>query len=105
MKNIDPFIHEAVSTIHIIHEPGHPYSFLLERKVKLLLIKQLGESNRMSANMLAVFFRLSGIDVSYKIVERLYSEEEAIMEIHNLHMLILKRKGITESDATGDGTG
>ena len=27
------------------------------------------------------------------------------MAIHNLHVLILKRKGITNSDATGDGTG
>ena len=55
--------------------------------------------------MLAVFSMLSGIDVSYKTVERLYSDDEVIMAIHNLHVLILKRKGITESDATGDGTG
>ena len=25
--------------------------------------------------------------------------------VHNLHALILKKKGVTASDATGDGTG
>jgi transposase len=48
---------------------------------------------------------LSGIDVSYKTIERLYSDEEVIIAIHNLHILILERKGVTDSDATGDGTG
>ena len=106
MKDLDPLIQEAVSTIHIVHGPGHPYSLSLDQRFKLLLIKQLvGESNRMFAYMLAVFSMLSGIDVSYKTVERLYSDDEVIMAIHNLHVLILKRKGITESDATGDGTG
>ena len=106
MKDLDPLIQEAVSTIHIVHGPGHPHSLSLDQRVKLLLIKQLvGESNRMFANMLAVFSMLSGIDVSYKTVERLYSDDGVIMAIHNLHVIILKRKGITKSDATGDGTG
>ncbi len=86
--------------------PGHPYSLSLDQRVKLLLIKHLvGESNRMFANMLDIFSMLSGIDVSYKTVERLYSDDEVIMAIHNLHVTIMKRKGITRSDATGDGTG
>ena len=106
MKDLDPLIQETVSSIKVIHGPGHPHSLSLDQRVKLLLIKQLvGESNRMFSNMLAVFSMLSGIDVSYKTVERLYSDDEVIMAIHNLHVLILKRKGITESDATGDGTG
>lgn len=106
MKDIDPLIQEAVSTIHIIHGPGHPHSLSLDQRVKLLLIKQLvGESNRMFANMLDIFSMLSGINVSYKTVERLYSDDEVIIAIHNLHALILKRKKVTNSDATGDGTG
>jgi transposase len=49
---------------------------------------------------------LSGIDVSYKTVERLYSDEEVIMALHNLHVLILIKKGVEKSvDASGDGTG
>ena len=106
MKELDPVIHEAVSAIRIIQGPGHPHSLSIEQRVKLLLIKQLvGKSNRMFANMLAMFSMLSGIDVSYKTVERLYSDDETFIAVHNLHVLILRRKGITSSSATGDGTG
>ena len=48
---------------------------------------------------------VSGIDISYKTVERLYSDELVMMALRNLHVLLLKKKGITQSDATGDGTG
>jgi hypothetical protein len=75
MKSPDPLIHEAVSLIHMDKGPGRPYILTLEQKVKLLLIKQLvGESNRMFANMLDVFSMVAGIDVSYKTIERLYSD-------------------------------
>ena len=106
IKSLDPLIHEAVSALHIEAGAGHPSSLTLERRVKLLLIKQpVGESNRMFANMLTVFSMISDIDVSYKTVERLYSDPEVILAIHNLHVLILSKKGVRESDATGDGTG
>jgi transposase len=106
MKDLDPLIHEAVSTIRIIQGPGHPHSLTLEQRVKLLLIKQLvGESNRVFTNMLAIFSMLSGVDVSYKTIERLYSDDEVLIALHNLHVLILKKKGVTNSNATGDGTG
>jgi transposase len=106
IKDLDPLVNQAVSTIHITHGPGHPHSLTLEQRVKLLLIKQLvGESNRMFSSMLVIFSMLSGIDVSYKTIERLYSDDEVIAAIHNLHVLILKGKGVKSSDATGDGTG
>jgi transposase len=107
MKALDPLIQEAVSTIHIEPRTGRPDSLTVEQRVKLLLIKQLvGESNRMFANMLDLFSMLSGIEVSYKRVERLYSDEEVIMALHNLHVLLLKKKGVDKSvDASGDGTG
>ena len=38
-------------------------------------------------------------------MERLYSDELVMMALYNLHVLLLKKKGIRESDATGDGTG
>ena len=106
MKDLDPLIQEAVSSIRIIPRPGHPHSLTLEQRVKLILIKQLvGESNRMFANMLVIFSMISGIDVSYKTIERLYSDDDVIIAIHNLHVLILKKNGVTSSRATGDGTG
>ncbi|GCC11535.1 hypothetical protein IPdc08_01590 [archaeon] len=55
--------------------------------------------------MLVLFSLLSEIDVSYKIVERLYSDEEVLMVLHNMHMLLLKKKGVEDSDCSGDGTG
>jgi len=106
MRSLDPLIHEAVSTIRMAPRTGRPDSLTLEQRVKLLLIKQLvGESNRVFANMLDIFSMLSGIEVSYKTVERLYSDEEVMMALHNLHVLLLKKKGVDGSDASGDGTG
>ncbi len=55
--------------------------------------------------MLAVFSLLSGVDVSYKTIERLYSDPEVEMAVHNLHVLLLKKKGVKDVDASGDGTG
>ena len=106
MRELDPLIGEAVSTLHIVHGPGHPHSLTLEQRLKLLLIKQLvRESNRMFAYMLDIFSMMSGIDVSYKTIERLYSDDEVILAVHNLHAIILRNKDVTGSDATGDGTG
>jgi hypothetical protein len=93
MKAVDPMVHEAVSTIRTEPKTGRPDSLTLEQKAKLLLIKQLvGESNRMHANMLDVFSMVSGIDVSYNTMERLYSDEEVAMALHNLHALLLKKR-------------
>jgi len=54
--------------------------------------------------MLEIFTMISGIDISYKTVERLYIEL-AIMAPRNLQVLLLKKKLIKELDATGDCTG
>ena len=106
MRELDPLINEAVSAIHVLLGPGHPHSLSLEQRVKVLLIKQLvGKSNRTFSSMLVIFSMISGIDVSYKTIERLYSDDEVILAIHNLHILILKKKGVNNSNAAGDGTG
>ena len=55
--------------------------------------------------MLDIFSMLSGVDISYKSVERLYSDDEVVLAIHNLHAIILKRNEITRANGTGDGTG
>jgi hypothetical protein len=107
MRRLDPLIQEAVSAIKVERNgAGRPDTLTLEQKVKLLLIKQLvGESNRMYANMLDIFSMVSGIDVSYKTIERLYSDELVAIALHNLHVLLLKKRGVEKSDASGDGTG
>jgi transposase len=80
---LDPLIHEAVSSIRVDRETGRPSTLSLEDKVKLLLIKQLvGKSNREFAYMLDIVSMVSGIDASYKAVERLYSDELVMMALH-----------------------
>lgn len=53
--------------------------------------------------MLDIFSMLSGFDILYKTIERLYPNNEVVMAIFNLPVLILNN--IANSDATGDGTG
>jgi len=105
IHNLEPLINEATN-IEIHRSIGRPPDLGLKQRVMILLLKELfGESNRRMASMLGLFTLLSEIDVSYKTVERLYSNPDVEMAIYNLHMLILKTKGIKNIDACGDGTG
>jgi transposase len=105
IRNLEPLINEATN-INIHKGVGRPPSLDLRQSVIILLLKELiGKSNRKMASMLALFSLLSGIDVNYKKVERLYSNYDVSMAIYNLHMMILKTKGGKNIDACGDGTG
>jgi transposase len=105
IRNLEPLINEATN-IKIHRGSGRPPSLDLKQSVIILLLKELiGESNRKMASMLALFCLLSGIDVNYKKVERLYSNYDVKLAIYNLHRLILKEKGVKNVDACGDGTG
>ncbi len=82
IKNLEPLIDETIN-FETHRGQGRKPDLELKQKVITLLLKELfGESNRMMASMLAVFSLLSGIDVSYKTVERLYSDPEVEMAIH-----------------------
>lgn len=106
IRNIEPLVDEAVQSIDTHRERGREPELTLKQKVLLLLLKELFDrSNRNMASMLDLFSLLSGIDVSYKSVERLYSDPEVEIALHNLHVLILKKKGVNNVDASGDGTG
>jgi len=105
IKNLEPLIDEATN-FETHRKQGRKPDLEIKQKVTILLLKELfGKSNRMMASMLAVFSLLSGIDVSYKTVERLYSDQEVEMAIYNLHILILTKKGVKKIDTCGDGTG
>lgn len=104
-RNLDPLIEEATN-IKVHRAGGRPPKLATKQKVIILLLKRLMDrSNRMMSSMLTLFSLLSGIETSYKSVERLYSDPEVEMTIHNLHQLILKQKGIKTVNACGDGTG
>ncbi len=105
IHNLEPLIDQSIN-IEIHRGPGRPPYLELKQRVIILLLKELlGESNRMMASMLGLFSLLSGIDVGYKTVERLYSNHDVEMALHNLHILILREKGVMNIDACGDGTG
>jgi len=107
-KELKPLVQEAVESINIVkgEKRGAKPILTLEQKVLALLLKHLiGKSNREMSLMLIIFSWLSGIDVSYKTIERLYSDQEVILALHNLHVIMLRRKGIKNVDCGGDGSG
>jgi len=108
MRELEPLIEEAILALKTIkvEKRGRRPELSLKQKTVLLLLKHLfGKSNREMSAMLVVFSLLSDIDVSYKTVERLYSDEEVLMVLQNMHALLLKKKGVEHADCSGDGTG
>ena len=106
IRHLEPLIDEATSSIKVQRGKGRKSELSLKQKVILLLLKGLvDKSNRSMASMLIMFSLLTDVDVSYKTIERLYSDPEVEMAIYNLHILILRKKNVTIVDASGDGTG
>ena len=107
-RELKPLVHEAVSATNFVsgETRGAKPALTVEQRVLALLIKHIiGKSNRNMAVMFAIFSLLSDIDVSYKTVERFYSDPEVAVVLHNLHLLLLKKKGVKSVDGSGDGTG
>jgi len=107
-NDLEPLVDEAVSTIKIIkvENRGNGPKLTLKQKVLLLLLKHFcGKSNRTMEWMVVLFLWLTKVDVSYKTIERLYSDEAVQLAIFNLHKLLLKKKSVKTADCSGDGTG
>jgi transposase len=73
--------------------------------VGLLLKSIFSENNRPMAGLMSLFGAFCGIDVSYKIIERLYSDELVRMALHNMFILTIRRKCDKRVDTSGDATG
>lgn len=108
-NEIKPLIDEACSVIKISRKEkrGASSKLNLKQKLTLLILKQFcGKSNRCMAGMLFLFSYLSDVEeISYKSIERLYEDPLVQCALFNLHILILKKKGIISADCCGDGTG
>ena len=107
-RELKPLVHEAASSIHFVsgETRGAKPILNVEQRTLAVLIKHIvGKSNRSMAAMFVIFSLLSNIDVSYKTVERFYSDPEVIAVLYNLHVLLLKKKGVKDVDGAGDGTG
>ena len=106
IKFIIPITDEATKNLKIYRERGRKPELKPNEKLRLILIHQLfGKSNRMMSYMLLIFSLMTGINVSYKTVERLYSDEETAIALHNLLLLLLQKKKVKEIDACADATG
>ena len=105
MRELEPLLKEA-SNIRIINKRGKKFQLTPKQKTTILLIKHLmRKTNRPMAGMLCLFSLLSGINVGYKTIERLYSDDEVEIVMHNLHILLLNKKNVRKIDSTGDATG
>ena len=101
-------VYEATSFIAVTRYEtrGLKPKLTLEQKVLVLLLKHLiGKSNRNMALMLILFSWVSNIEISYKSIERLYSDDLVRLALFNLHTLLLNKKQVISSRCSGDGTG
>ncbi|MEM0159616.1 MAG: hypothetical protein QW393_02515 [Candidatus Micrarchaeaceae archaeon] len=48
---------------------------------------------------------MSGISISYKTIEKLYSDKEALIALSNLRVVMLRRKDVVNSSASSDDIG
>jgi len=75
-----------------------------KRTMLFLFTRLMNKSNRDMEDLLVLFEPLFGVKVSYKSIERLYSDPEVKTVLHNLFILLLRDEGIS-GDFSGDGTG
>ena len=106
LQRLPQYVHDAVETINKEEQKqGRPPKLDLEKKVNLFLFARLlSKSNRDMEEALELFQPLFGFNVSYKYIERLYSDQEVKLALHNLFVLLLKDEGTT-GHLSGDGTG
>lgn len=107
VRELRPLIREATEPLlNNIKRIGRPPETSIEKKVMMLLMKDIFDtSNRKTSKLLPLFDGLSEVDVTYKTVERLYSDPLVSMVLHNLFIIMIRRKGIINVDLAGDGTG
>jgi transposase len=106
LRNLPDYIEQAADRI-LFHRPkvGHPKRLNVVKRTTLFLFTRLMcKSNRDVENLLVLCRPLFGFQASYKYVERLYSDMEVNLVLHNLFLLLLQEEGVS-GDFSGDGTG
>ena len=105
---LQELVYQACETIQIMRfeTRGVKSKLELSQKVLILLLKHLiSKSYRRMSLMLVLFSWLSNIQISYKTIERLYSDELVKLALANLHIIILEKKGVEIADCSADGSG
>ncbi|KXB07185.1 transposase [candidate division MSBL1 archaeon SCGC-AAA382C18] len=106
LQELPDLVEEAASWIEVDRpNRGRKQKLDPEQKTMLFLFARLTEkSNRDMEAILSLLGPAFGVDVSYKTIERLYSDEEVKMVLHNLFLLLIDEEDIS-GDCSGDGTG
>ena len=106
LRELPVLVEKAASQIEVERpNRGRKQKLDPEQKTMLFLFARLTQkSNRDMEAILSLLGPAFGMDVSYKTIERLYSDEEVKMVLHNLFLLLLGEKDVS-GDCSGDGTG
>lgn len=106
LRNLPDYIEQAADLI-LFNRPkvGHPKRLnVIKRTTLFLFTRLMCKSNRDVENLLVLCKPLFGFQASYKYIERLYSDDEVNLVLHNLFLLLLQDEGVS-GDFSGDGTG
>lgn len=105
LRKLPEYVEKAASTLSVQKTMGRPkQADLVQRTMLFLFARLMNKSNRDVEDVLWLFKPLFGITVSYKSIERLYSDDEVQAVLHNLFILLLRNEGVS-GDIAGDGTG
>jgi transposase len=105
IRKLPDLIDEAAGMIRVEPKAGRPHQLELSRRTALFLFTRLlNKSNRDTEYMLLLFKPLFGFELSYKTIERLYSDEQVKLALHNLFVLLLRDEP-PSGNLAGDGTG
>ncbi len=105
LRNLPEYVRKAADAIHTETGTGRPKSADLSQRTMLFLFaRMMNKSNRDVEGLLELFEPLFGFKASYKTVERLYSDEEVKLALHNLFVLLLREEGVS-GKFSGDGSG
>jgi len=107
LQQIQNVIDQAATAIQIKGKPlGRPPNTTPQQKTLIIFTKDLAQfSGRKMANMIPMFTFIGDVNLSYKTIQRSYSNPLVKMTIHNMFIILVKSKGIKQADLTGDGTG
>jgi len=106
LRDLPRYVDQAAEKIRFVKpKAGQKKKIDVRKRTMLFLFTRLmNKSNRDMEDLLMLFEPLFGVKVSYKSIERLYSDPEVKTVLHNLFILLLRDEGVS-GDFSGDGTG
>jgi len=105
LRRLPALVEEAAAALHVERTRGRPPALDPAQKTMLFLFARLTErSNRDMEALLSLLGPVFGVEVSYKSIERLYSDEAVELVLQNVFTLLLQEAGVSGHTA-GDGTG